>query len=100
MEDQETDRVGQLAAKLTGQTDNLESAADEASSFQLAGWMMLALGVGIAGYSLLGFDVTAPYSDTVNLGLLNEQLIFAISGGALFLSGTVTIGISAIIRRL
>ena len=101
MEEQKTDRVGEIAAKLTGQVDEPNSSSAEAAgNFTASGWILTVIGVLIAGYALFGYEATAPYSDTLNIGLLNEQLILAISGWALFIAGIILIGISGIVRRL
>lgn len=100
MEEQETDRFGQFAARLTGQDEAGTSASTQASGYRTTGTSMAIIGLLVAGYALFGYEVTAPYSDTLNIGLLNEQLMLVIIGCAFFVAGTITFGIGGIIRRL
>lgn len=100
MEEQETDRVGQFAARLTGQDEAETSASEQASGYRTMGAIMAIIGLLVAGYALFGYEVTAPYSDTLNIGLLNEQLMLSIIGCTLFLAGTITFAVGGIIRRL
>lgn len=100
MEEQETDRVGQFAAKFIGQDDAVTSPSEQAGSYRAMGTIMAIIGLILAGYALFGFEVTAPYSDTLNIGLLNVQLMLTIIGCAFFLAGTITYAVGGIIRRL
>ena len=100
MEEQDTDRIGQFAARVTGQDDVESSSSEQASGYGTMGAVMTTVGLLLTGYALFGYDPVAPYSDTLNIGLLNDQLMLTIVGCAFFLAGTISIGIGGIIKRL
>lgn len=58
---------------------------------EVGGFLML-LGVGLAGYAMLGFDPTVgdtSFDRTVNLQLLAQQMLMVLAGGFGFVGGAV-----------
>jgi hypothetical protein len=64
-----------------------------------AGWTLVVLGVLMVIYGL--FASGAPqYSETLNIGLLNDKTNMVIAGGFAFTSGSTFLGIGAVLTRL
>lgn len=71
----------------------------EADWLTPTGGLLIAVGLILAGYGLLSSGAPA-YSDTLNLGLLNDKSNFVILGGFAFTSGSVFLAVAALIDRI
>ena len=63
------------------------------------GALLVVLGAGAMTYGLFSSGA-APYSETLNLGLLNDKTNLTIAGGFAFTSGLLIAAIESMARRI
>ena len=73
-------------------------SASEGSMF-IVGWGLIIVGGALMAFGILSSGAPS-YSETLNLGLLNDKTNLVIGGGFLFTSGVVCAALESTIRRL
>ena len=101
-DDTEQNRQTGVSAKLLSGRDQptVESPRNgPGDQISVWGWILLIVGIGGSGFSFL-MPVTASYSDTLNIGLLQQQMMVFHSGLWAALSGIVCLAAASIQRGL
>ncbi|WP_425228116.1 hypothetical protein [Sphingomonas sp.] len=93
----------QLAFKeaWTGPSDFHPAAAtQQGSSLTGAGWCLILMSVAFCLFAFFGYTMTASYSDTLNIGLLQNQLMLFLLGLAGLLSGVAALLTNCIVAAI
>lgn len=71
----------------------MKAGRDSKAGFVYGGLAIGLIGLAIMGYFMLFFSMTAPGTNIVNLGLMNDRTNGMIAGGILLLAGVILFGI-------